>query len=38
MGFPQLEPPDYHTPQTTPIQPKIIPSDFRIVQAAGVFN
>ena len=30
--------PDYHTPRTTLVQPKIFPSDFRIVRAAGVFR
>jgi len=30
-------PPNYHTPWTMPVHPKIIPSDFRIVPAAGVF-
>ena len=30
--------PDYHTPRTTPVQTKIIPSDFRIARAAGVFS
>jgi len=26
-------PPDYHTPRTTPVQPKISPADFLFVQA-----
>jgi hypothetical protein len=31
-------PPDYHMPQTMPVHPKIVPSDFRIVPAAGGFR
>jgi len=31
-------PPDYHTPRTTPFQPKIFPLDFLFVRAAGAFN
>jgi hypothetical protein len=30
--------PYYHTPRTMPVHPKIIPANFRIVPAVGVFN